>query len=282
MPIENQADNQPGADYLISYPRSFVIITGNVSSAIFLSQLLSLSKNADETDGWVSKSMSEWEELTGMRRNEQSAARKNLQAINLLEEEVRGMPATLCFRLNHDELARLLPEANQFAENGNLFCNLVCSSEWVGVDTAESSANQFAENSKPLEYKACEAESHLQTVEQRTNLRIFAGYVSDVLYRLENKIGWVKNQIDLLNKHRLESNIDQAKNKTELLNEQGSDKQTQLDWMKYMLAGMICLLGMGLLILLLCIAIWKGQSDYQNHASPQKPVPMNNAPQNIR
>lgn len=279
MPIENQADNQPGADYLISYPRSFVIKTGNVSSAIFLSQLLSLSKNTDETDGWVSKSMSEWEDLTGMRRNEQSAARKNLQAINLLEEEVRGMPATLCFRLNHDELARLLPEANQFAENGKLVSNLVCSPEWVGVDTAESSANRFAENNKPLEYEACEAESHLQTSEYKINWRIFAGRVSDILYRLEYKIGWVKNQIELLNKHRLESNIDQVENKTELLNEQGSDKQTQLDWMTYMLVG---LFGMVFLILVLCIAIWRSQPDYQNHISPQQAVPKNSIPQNRR
>lgn len=259
MPIENQADNQPGTDYLISYPRSFVIKTGNVSSAIFLSQLLSLSRTTTETDGWVSKSMAEWQELTGMGRNEQSAARKSLLKIDLMEENVRGMPATLCIRLKHDELARLLPEANQYAENGNLFSNLVCSPEWVGADTAESSANQFAENSKPLENKACEADSHLQTVEKKINWHTTLPRIQADFNRLESNIGVVNNKIDLLN-------------------EQGCDKETRLDRMESMLIGLIVMVFM---ILVLCIFIWWLQLNYQNVAPSQKalPMPTNNTPQ---
>ena len=257
MPIENKADNPAVADHLISYPRSFVSTTGNVASAILLSQLLRLSKSTTETDGWVSKSMAEWQELTGMGRNEQSAARKSLLKIDLMEENVRGMPATLCFRLKHDALARLLPEANQFAENGNLFSNLVCSPEWEGIDIAKSSVNQFSQNGKPLEYKAYEAESYLQTAENKINWRIFAGRVSDILYRLEFKIGWFKNQIELLNK-------------------QWAEKKKRLDRMEYMLIG---LLGIGFLILMLCIAIWWSQANYLN-APSQNAVPMNNVQQN--
>lgn len=258
MPIETQTDISAVADHLISYPHSFVKATGNVSSAIFLSQLLSLSKNATETDGWMSKSMTEWEELTGLRRHEQETARKNLRAINLLKEEVRGMPATLCFRLKHDEIARLLPEANQYAETGKLVSNLVCSSEGEDREAPESAANQFAENSKPLENKACETESHLQDEVKKTNSSVFEERVRAAFNRLEGKIDWIKKQ-------------------TALLNEQGVEKNRQLVQMKLMLIG---LLVMVFLILMLCISIWWSQPNYQYHATSLKPAPMNIVPQN--
>lgn len=262
MPIEAQADSPAVTDHMISYPHSFVKATGNVSSAIFLSQLLSLSKNATETDGWISKSMTEWEELTGLKRHEQETARKNLRAIYLLEEKTRGMPATLCFRLKHDAIAILLPEANHYAETGKLVSNLVCSPEGEDRDATESTANQFAENSKLLENKACEAVIHPQTELQENSWRIFEGRVRDAFNRIEDKIGWVKNQ-------------------TVLLSKQGTEKKNTLDQMKLMLIG---LLVMVFLVLMLCFAIWWSQPDYQNHTPPQKPVPkqMNNLQLNIR
>lgn len=259
MPIENQIDSSAAADHLISYPRSFVTTTGNVTSAILLSQLLRLSQSATETDGWVSKTLVEWQELTGMGRSEQSAARKSLLKIDLMEESVRGMPATLCFRLKHDELARLLPEANQYAENENLVSNLVCSPEWVGADAEKSSANQFSEGSKPLEDKACEAMIHPQTEVEETNRRIFEGRVRDAFNWLGGSIGKVKNQ-------------------SELLNIQGAVNKKLLDQMKLMLIGLLVMVS---LILILSITIWMSLSDYQSHASPQKPMspPMSNAQQ---
>lgn len=262
MPIENQADNSADADYLISYPRSFVTITGNVASAILLSQLLRLSKSAIETDGWISKSMSEWQDLTGMGRREQDLARKSLKEINFLEEELRGTPATLYFRLKHDELAKLLPEANQYAENENLDSNLVCSPEWGVVDEAASPANQFAACIKPFEVNVREAVSHPQAGMQQINLRIFAGRVNDILYRLESKLGWLKKGIDLQS-------------------EQGAEKNKSLDQMKLMQFGLLIMV---FLILMLCIAIWNGQPDYQSNATSAKQVQkqMNNAQQNQR
>lgn len=258
MPIETQTNSPVVADHLISYPHSFVKATGNVVSAIFLSQLLSLSKNATETDGWISKSMKEWEELTGLRRHEQETARKNLQAINLLEEDVRGMPGKLCFRLKHDEIARLLPEANQYVENGKLVSNLVFSPDGVGKNTAENSVNQFAENNKSLEDKACEAESHLQTLEKKINWHMTLPKIQADFNRLESSIGFVKNQITKLN-------------------EQEGGKKSQLDWMMYMLIGVF---GMVFLILVLCFVIWWSQPSYQNYMPSKQAVPTNSIPQN--
>lgn len=248
MPIENQIDRHDVAD-LISYPRSFVTITGNVSSAILLSQLLLLSKSSTETDGWVSKTLVEWQEITGMGRSEQSAARKSLMKIDVMEESVRGMPATLCFRLKHDELARLLPEANQYAEN--LRCNLVRSPEWGAEGGTDSHANQFAENNKSLEDKPCEAMSHQQAVVLETNLSGFEGRVRSAFSRLTGKVDRVQNQ-------------------AVLLAEQGDEACASLDQVKLMLIG---LLVMASLILMLSIAIWKGQPDYQNQASTHKIIP---------
>ncbi len=234
MPIENQIEIPVATDRLISYPRSFVTITGNVSSAILLGQLLRLSKSSTETHGWVSKSLLEWQEITGMGRSEQNAARKSLLKIDVMEENVRGVPATLCFRLKHDELAKLLPEANQYAEN--LSCNQVCSPEWGAEGVADSHANQFAENNKPSEDQSCEAMSHQQTVVLETNLSGFEGRVRSAFSRLTGKVDGVQNQ-------------------AVLLAEQGDEACASLDQVKLMLIG---LLVMASLILMLCIAIWKG------------------------
>ena len=260
MPLETQTDNHAVSDHLISYPHSFVKATGNVASAIFLGQLLTLSKNATESDGWISKSMTEWEALTGLRRNEQETARKKLCAINLLEEEVRGMPATLCYRLNHDELVRLLPEANQYAETGKLVSNLVCSQDGGNKNVVESAVNQFAENNNPLAADSSKAATHPQAEQPKSNQRTFEANVRAAFDRLEKKIDGVKNQ-------------------AAQLSNSGIEESKSLDQVKLMLLG---LLVMVFVILMLCIAIWWYQPDYQNYISPQQSVPTNSATHNMK
>lgn len=250
MPIENQADNSADADYLISYPRSFVTTTGNMASAILLSQLLRLSKNATETDGWIPKTETAWRELTGLTRHEQIAARKILRTVKVLEEEVRGMPATLYFRLNYDELARLLPEAVLYAENGNLVSNLVCSSKGVGADAAKSPVNQFAEGGKPLEDKVFAAVIHPKA-EAETSRLVFEGLVRDAFVLHGKNIGTVKKQ-------------------TEQLNTQGAVKTKLLDQIKRMIIGLLVMVS---LILILSIIIWWTRPSVQSYVSPQKPTP---------
>lgn len=99
-----------------------------VTGALLLSQALywSRGKTAAKSDGWFYKTIPEWEEETAMRRREQETARKRLKALGILEEERRGHPAKLYFRVRIDVLIRALgldheeDEDSSMAESANL------------------------------------------------------------------------------------------------------------------------------------------------------------------
>lgn len=92
-------------DRPIAFHRSFVTLTGSVTAALMLSQAMYWQKRTKDPDGWWFKTREEWTEETGMTRYEQESARKRLRALGLLEEELRGVPAQLWYRLDE---ARLL------------------------------------------------------------------------------------------------------------------------------------------------------------------------------
>lgn len=238
------APDHPGD--VISYQRSHVVITGNVTGAIFLSQLIVLSRQHSHTDGWISKTQHEWQALTGMTRSEHDSARKSLRTINLLEEARRGMPATLCFRLNKNQLEQLLP-GSILAEGG---CKLVCSEEpsadEVIDDEQKAAANQFAENSKLKRYKALEAVPGTPTATQKINWPLFTQHVGAVLYRLESKIHGSETKLKQLSQLKDAETVKQSQS-----------LQTLIARIEYLLIGLIILAG---LMLMVCLIIWWHQS----------------------
>jgi hypothetical protein len=110
-------------DRPIAFHRCFVPIAGGVAGAVFLSQLLYWARRIpSERDGWMWKSGKEWEEETGLRRGEQESARKKLRDVGVLQEERKGVPARLHFRLDVNKLASLLNSTNLFAEFDKQVC----------------------------------------------------------------------------------------------------------------------------------------------------------------
>ncbi len=110
-------------DRPIAFHRCFVPISGGVAGAVFLSQLLYWEKRIPvERQGWMYKTGKEWEEETGLGRYEQEAARKKLRGVGVLEEELRGVPARLYFKLNINKLNSLLNSANKDVEFSKLDC----------------------------------------------------------------------------------------------------------------------------------------------------------------
>lgn len=108
-------------DRPIAFQRPFVTITGSVTAALMLSQAVYWSKRASLPNGWFWKTQVEWEEETGLSRREQEAARKTLKKHGILEENLRGVPAKMHFRINEKNLSDLLksackPRQSQYGE----------------------------------------------------------------------------------------------------------------------------------------------------------------------
>ncbi len=93
-------------DRPIAYHRILARIAGSVSGGVFLSQALYWSKRTTLPDSWFYKTADEWFDETFLTRREQETVRKRLTAIKVLDEQKRGVPAKLYFRVNLEELER--------------------------------------------------------------------------------------------------------------------------------------------------------------------------------
>lgn len=98
-------------DRPIAFQPSFVGLGAGVTGAVLLSQLVYWQ---NRMDGWFYKTQAELTTETGLSRYEQEGARKKLVTAGVLEEDRRGVPAKLYFRVNKNRLEALLI---QYAEN---------------------------------------------------------------------------------------------------------------------------------------------------------------------
>lgn len=99
-------------DRPIAFHRIFVTISGSVVAALFLSQAVYWQRRCPPgRDGWWWKTGSEWMAETGLSRAEQERARKIWRNLNILEEQRKGIPCRLWFRLDLSELALAIQSA---------------------------------------------------------------------------------------------------------------------------------------------------------------------------
>jgi hypothetical protein len=95
-------------DRSISFHRCLVETTGSITAALMLSQALYWTPRSSTKDGWFYKSEKEWNEETGMTRTEQEGARKKLRQCGFWQEDKRGIPCRLFYRVDMDKLAKSL------------------------------------------------------------------------------------------------------------------------------------------------------------------------------
>lgn len=95
-------------DRPIAFHRCFVTLTGSITAALMLSQALYWQQRTKDDAGWWYKTRDEWIEETGMSRREQEGARKRLKELVILHEQLRGVPATLWYRVDEIRLLELL------------------------------------------------------------------------------------------------------------------------------------------------------------------------------
>lgn len=89
-------------DKPVAYHRIFATITGDLHAGIMLSQLWywRSTKTAQQRKGeWFYKTIKEWDEEIALTRTQIDRARRILKAKNFIEEQLRGMPPKLYYRV---------------------------------------------------------------------------------------------------------------------------------------------------------------------------------------
>lgn len=94
----------------IAFYPIFADVAGGVSYGVFLAQAFYWSGRTNDPDGWFYKTQSEWQQETRLTRREQESARKHLKKKGILEEERRGLPARMYYRLNKEILTLAIME----------------------------------------------------------------------------------------------------------------------------------------------------------------------------
>lgn len=89
-------------DRPIAFHPIFVKLTGSVNAALMLSQAVYWHSRTKDAEGWFYKTQAEWEEETCLSRREQEKAREKLRATSFWEEDLRGVPAKLHFRIDSE------------------------------------------------------------------------------------------------------------------------------------------------------------------------------------
>ncbi len=82
---------------------------GGVGAGILLCQLAYWHGKQRDPDGWIRKSWTELQTETGLSRREIQGARSVLRGLGVIEERLRGVPATTEYRLCLAEIDALLP-----------------------------------------------------------------------------------------------------------------------------------------------------------------------------
>lgn len=101
----------------VAFQRAFVdICNGNINAALMLSQACYWQRRSPQRWWW--KKREGWEAEIGLQRKAQENARKILRDLGVLEEELRGIPPKMFYRVNFARLATLLSGLADNSEGG--------------------------------------------------------------------------------------------------------------------------------------------------------------------
>jgi hypothetical protein len=87
-------------DYPVSFHPVFFKLTGSITAALMLSQAFYWTKRTKDADGWFYKTREEWQDEICLTRAEQETARRDLRATGFWEEQRRGTPGKMYYRIN--------------------------------------------------------------------------------------------------------------------------------------------------------------------------------------
>lgn len=90
----------------VAYYPELAEALGSIAAAIFLQEVGHWDQYSE--DGWVFRTQDEIRRATALRVDAQNGARKILRDLDIIEEERKGVPARLYYRVNWDKLQALL------------------------------------------------------------------------------------------------------------------------------------------------------------------------------
>lgn len=100
-------------DRPIAFQRSFIRLGVGITGALMLSQAVYWSVRTKSPGQWFYKTQQDWEEETGLTRREQETARRRLVNRGFIEEQKRGIPCRLYYRVNTEALEAALMQIAQ-------------------------------------------------------------------------------------------------------------------------------------------------------------------------
>jgi len=98
---------------IIGFHKIFADITGNINSALFLSQAYFWSDKGKKKKGWFYKTQKDWNDETGLTRYQQEYCRKVLREKGILLEKKEGNPYQLFFKIDFDRVRQLILEVEE-------------------------------------------------------------------------------------------------------------------------------------------------------------------------
>ncbi|MEK4715369.1 hypothetical protein [Sporosarcina sp. FSL K6-5500] len=108
-----------GHDRIVTIPKTYIEITGNLAESILLNQIVFYSDKSKRKDGFFYKSYKEWEEETCLTERQVRYATKKLKDKGLIETKLlkaNGSP-TVHYKLHSDKLVKWIMTN---CENGSL------------------------------------------------------------------------------------------------------------------------------------------------------------------
>ena len=117
---------------------------GGIEEAIFIQQLYYWSDKSKNKEGWIYKSKKEWEDETTLTKYQQDRIVKKLKNKKIIEVKLKGVPATLHYKLNIQMLQKAITRC---WETRQLDIGKVDNSYMVTENTTENT--HYGEPSSP-------------------------------------------------------------------------------------------------------------------------------------
>ena len=151
-PVYNLSDL---LDRPIAYHRCFVDLGIGVTGAVMLSQAVYWSKRTRNSEGWFFKTAAEWSMETGLTRREQETARLTLRKKGLMQEEKRGLPVRIFYRVNFQAIENFFI-SNKLHETAKLDCTKAPNLNGGNRQTGLHETAKLETNEKPMHNGICE------------------------------------------------------------------------------------------------------------------------------
>ena len=103
----------------VAYRPSFARIARSVGAGVWLSQLCYWDGKESNGEGWIFKTVPEFEAETGMSEREQETARRRWNELGVVEISKRGLPAMPCYRIDWTRLMELSANAPARSESAS-------------------------------------------------------------------------------------------------------------------------------------------------------------------